>query len=452
MITLNNNCKRGFVLLLLALLIAPCTKAQQVSISGKLKGDVPAGMRIYCLAPGAAQGRNDTLAYGGGKYAATWVAPSLYGFYSLVSVYHQRQNSMPLYLKSGAKPLVLHVDTLGTTIVKPDADNKALQVFNDDYASLSKQLWMEGRNLAAGQIGHLVKGYERLADSIVAAVKPSADVTKYLRMWAATQTFSAIGSLKFATGHAPADLGFNPHDEALRLLPVVDNPMSVLFGDVHNIAIAAISGNSLTERLESLSSTVKDTALVRRAQSSLLSRWLSSFDYQNHFDEGLEELRSLTAKYSLDGKYVADFEAKRSTIKGTPFPAAVKLFDRDGKEASFTQFKGKVVYVDLWASWCVPCIREVPHLKQLEKDFEGKNIAFVSISIDTNVDAWKRKAEQLDLHGNQFINSDNSLGKALNVNGIPRFLIYGADGNLVDGNAPRPSDTRTKPMLERLCQ
>lgn len=453
MITLkNNNGKRGFVLLLLALLIMPCAEARQVSFNGKLKGNVPTGMRIYFMAAGVRQGGNDTLSYGSGNYSVSCASPSPYGFYKIMSVYHQRQNSTTLHLKDGAKAPVLRVDTLGVSIVKPDADNKVLQVFNDGYANLSKRLWMEGRDMTNDQLKDCVTAYERLADSIVAAAKPSADVAQYMRIWAATQTFAAVNSLKFATGHAPAELGINPHDEALRLLPVVDSPMSALFSDTHNIAIAAISGKSLTDRLESLAATVKDTALVRRAQSSMLHRWLSSFDYQNHFDEGLEELRSLTAKYHFDGKYVADFEAKRSTIKGTPFPAEAKLFDRDGKEVSFAQFKGKVVYVDLWASWCVPCIREVPHLKQLEKEFEGKSIAFVSISIDSNVDAWKRKSEQLDLHGNQFINSDNSLGKALNVNGIPRFLIYGADGNLVDGNAPRPSDTRTKPMLEKLCQ
>lgn len=434
------------------LLLPLATAARQASFSGKLKGKVPAGMRIFFMAAGARQGGNDTLAYADGKYAATCPSPSPYGFYRLVSVYHQRQSSTTLYLKDGAKAPVLRADTLGVTIAKPDADNKALQVFNDGYASLSKRLWMEGRGMTTGHLKDCVVAYERLADSIVAAVRPSADVAQYLRIWAATQKFSAIGSLKFATGHAPAELGINQHDEALRLLPVVDNPMAALFGDAHNVAIAAISGKSLTDRLASLAATVKDSALARRAQASMLQRWLSSFDYQNHFDEGLEELRSLTAKYRLGNKYVADFESKRSTIKGTPFPAEAKLYDRDGKEASFAQFKGKVVYVDLWASWCVPCIREVPHLKQLEKDMEGKNIAFVSISIDTNTDAWKRKAKQLDLHGNQFINSDNSLAKALNVSGIPRFLIYGANGNLIDGNAPRPSDTRTKPLLEKLCQ
>lgn len=434
------------------MLLLPFTAAaQEVSISGKLKGDVPAGMRIF-LSPAGGHGKADTIAYAKGRFTARCAEASPYGFYSLVSVCHQRQSVVTLRLDGTQKSLILRLDTLGASVYKPTTDNKALQVFNDGYTRLSKQFWMQGRDMTDSRLKDNVAAYERLADSIVAAVRPSAITAQYLRMWAATQAFSAIGSLKFATSHAPADLGMNLREEALRLLPVVDNGMSILFPNARDIAIAAISGKSLTERLESLSSTVKDTALVRRAQSSLLSRWLSSFDYQNHFDGGLEELQSLTAKYRLDGKYVADFEAKRSTIKGTPFPAEARLFDRDGKEASFAQFKGKVVYVDLWASWCVPCIREVPRLKQLEKDFEGRNIAFVSISIDSNVDAWKRKAEQLDLHGNQFINSDNSLGKALNVNGIPRFLIYDADGNLINGDAPRPSDTRTKPMLEKLCQ
>ena len=57
----------------------------------------------------------------------------------------------------------------------------------------------------------------------------------------------------------------------------------------------------------------------------------------------------------------------------------------------FAQFRGKYVYIDLWASWCVPCCREVPHLQKLEKELENKDVVFLSISIDQNPSAWKKK-------------------------------------------------------------
>ena len=121
-----------------------------------------------------------------------------------------------------------------------------------------------------------------------------------------------------------------------------------------------------------------------------------------------------------------------------------------GNKVDFAKFRGKYVYVDMWASWCVPCIREIPHLKSLEKDLQSNDVVFVSISIDTKEDAWKKKAAALGLDGNQLINKDNKLGEALNVSGIPFFIIYDKEGKLYKYNAPRPSDVRTKPLLESL--
>ena len=117
----------------------------------------------------------------------------------------------------------------------------------------------------------------------------------------------------------------------------------------------------------------------------------------------------------------------------------------------FSQLRGKYVYIDLWASWCVPCCREVPHLQKLEKELENKDVVFLSISIDQKVEAWKKKMADLQVHGNQWHDSEGTLGKALNVKGIPFFLIYDKEGKLYMYNAPRPSmGLALKELLEGL--
>ena len=108
------------------------------------------------------------------------------------------------------------------------------------------------------------------------------------------------------------------------------------------------------------------------------------------------------------------------------------------------------MFIDLWASWCIPCIKEIPHLKQLEKDLQNKDVVFLSISIDTNVAAWKKKVAALGLEGELLNNQDNKLCESLNVSGIPFFLIYDKEGKLYKYNAYRPSDMRLKPLLEGL--
>lgn len=65
--------------------------------------------------------------------------------------------------------------------------------------------------------------------------------------------------------------------------------------------------------------------------------------------------------------------------------------DLSGKKVSLSDFKGKYVYIDIWATWCGPCQREIPHLQKLEEKYHGKDIYFVSISCDNNKKAWENR-------------------------------------------------------------
>ena len=132
--------------------------------------------------------------------------------------------------------------------------------------------------------------------------------------------------------------------------------------------------------------------------------------------------------------------------------------DAKGKNVSLSDFKGKVVYVDVWATWCGPCRRELPHLKELEKKFHGnKDIVFMSISTDAVKDIQKWKdfivAEQLpgvQLHGRT--DDDNDIAKIYQISGIPRFLLFDKQGNIVSTDAPRPSSPEIEPLLRNLLK
>ena len=88
---------------------------------------------------------------------------------------------------------------------------------------------------------------------------------------------------------------------------------------------------------------------------------------------------------------------------------------------------------------------------QLEKELKNSNVVFVSISLDSNRDAWLKKMEQLDMHGNQWHSADGEFAKMLNVKGIPHFVLYDKDGNLMQYKAARPSSgERLKKMLSGL--
>ena len=155
--------------------------------------------------------------------------------------------------------------------------------------------------------------------------------------------------------------------------------------------------------------------------------------------------------YGLPERYVEEYVKRKATIVGSPFPAGVVLEDIEGNVVDFSTFKGKYVYIDLWASWCGPCCKEVPHLQALEKELQNENVVFLSISTDTDKEAWKNKMDELGMHGNQLHDRDNTLCNALNVKGIPFFLIYDKEGKLHTYKAMRPSSgDALKAFLEAL--
>ena len=77
--------------------------------------------------------------------------------------------------------------------------------------------------------------------------------------------------------------------------------------------------------------------------------------------------------------------------------------DRNGNEYALTDFKGKLVYVDVWATWCGPCVREIPHLLNLERDYHDKDIVFLSVSVDDNKEAWEKMIDDYNMGGVQLI-------------------------------------------------
>jgi thiol-disulfide isomerase/thioredoxin len=126
--------------------------------------------------------------------------------------------------------------------------------------------------------------------------------------------------------------------------------------------------------------------------------------------------------------------------------------DVEGKEFSLSSFKGKVVYVDIWATWCGWCRGEIPHLKKLEEEYKDR-IVFIGISIDDakDIEKWKKFLTTEQLGGLQLFagsKAEESLKKPYKISGIPRFILVGKDGRLVSGDAPRPSSDEIRPMLD----
>lgn len=130
--------------------------------------------------------------------------------------------------------------------------------------------------------------------------------------------------------------------------------------------------------------------------------------------------------------------------------------DVTGKMYSLSDFKGKVVLVDVWATWCGPCRAEFPALKNLEKELHGEKIVFIGVSVDTQakkqdwVDMVKKEGLQgIQLFANGF--DGGTICKDYKITGIPRFMVFDKRGNIYSVNATRPSDPELKNILLKLA-
>ncbi|MGO4905138.1 TlpA family protein disulfide reductase [Flavobacterium sp. W20_MBD1_R3] len=129
--------------------------------------------------------------------------------------------------------------------------------------------------------------------------------------------------------------------------------------------------------------------------------------------------------------------------------------NQKGGKTSLESLKGKYVYIDVWATWCGPCLKEVPSLKKVEEEYQGKNIQFVSISIDNIKDRkkWSNLVNTKQLGGIQLLadmDFNSEFIKAYEIKEIPRFILIDPDGNIVNSNAPKPSETKLAELFNEL--
>ncbi|MGQ1785432.1 TlpA family protein disulfide reductase [Saccharicrinis sp. GN24d3] len=144
-----------------------------------------------------------------------------------------------------------------------------------------------------------------------------------------------------------------------------------------------------------------------------------------------------------------------ATQAGQPSPEFVDYKNIDGSTNSLSDFRGKYVYIDVWATWCGPCKAEIPFLKEVEKKYHDKNIEFISLSVDKveDTEKWEKFVKEKELGGVQLIADkdwNSEFVQKYQIKGIPQFILIDPDGKIVQPSAPRPSDPKLVELFEKL--
>jgi len=189
---------------------------------------------------------------------------------------------------------------------------------------------------------------------------------------------------------------------------------------------------------------------------NLIGEWVSYYgrttDIKDRIVEYVGQIKDSKKLEAVKKKLVnlAQYESGK--------PAPIFSFeDNAGNIRNLKEFVGKIVYIDVWASWCGPCMAEIPFAKDVYARYkDNPDIVFLYISIDEKKENWEKAMREKKLYdgiqGIAFPNGFNSdFARKYSVQGIPNYILIDKSGNLITHRAPKPSQPeKIYPLLDKL--
>ena len=166
------------------------------------------------------------------------------------------------------------------------------------------------------------------------------------------------------------------------------------------------------------------------------------FKTYKNFTKNEEHLKKITTKYLnlkgiTKGKQAPSFEFK----------------NEKGELISLADFQGYVIYLDIWATYCKPCLEEIEPSKKLQKKLSNKKIKFVNICIESKKESWLNLIKKKEFTGIQLYSTkedEEKFKESYIVGSLPRYIIIDKEGKIYDVNAKRPSDAKLEKELLKM--
>ena len=153
----------------------------------------------------------------------------------------------------------------------------------------------------------------------------------------------------------------------------------------------------------------------------------------------IDSLMKIYCSHSPFRQFIVNQFAKWNHLRKGKIANDFTFISTNGDSVKLSHFKGKYIYIDVWASWCKPCMEEVPALQKLQEKYSHKNIVFLSISVDQDKLFWSKFIKEKKMNGIQlFAGRSDMLYNYYLITGIPRFILIDENGRFVESTAPSP--------------
>ncbi len=202
--------------------------------------------------------------------------------------------------------------------------------------------------------------------------------------------------------------------------------------------------NYRLEKIDEVSKgEIREYLLFKRLEA-MLDTHIQTMEQLDEFNPLLEQYVSAFTNDKYEQFLMDMFREKEERLQVTQRGKAAPGFtlkNDKGETCSLADFRGKVVYLDLWASWCGPCRQEMPALREIYEKYKAdERIAIVGIAVHDGYNRWKEALEEEKPGWLQLHDADGLVARAYEAGVIPRYILIDKNGNIADMNAPGPGN------------
>lgn len=189
----------------------------------------------------------------------------------------------------------------------------------------------------------------------------------------------------------------------------------------------------IKEAIDKNISALADTARNSYAITYFIDEYIGKYKpfdvFKQYYDNLTDRVKSSVCGKALKEKVDAMAKANVGGIAPN-----IELPTPDGKALSLYSLRGRIVLLDFWASWCGPCLREMPNVKAIYNKYHEKGLEILGVSLDKTKEAWTNAIEKHDLpwkHISSLKGWDCPVAKLFNITGIPRMYILDENGKII---------------------